>query len=262
VILTASVLAAALAHAEAEYPREACGLVVSAGGALEYVACRNAARSPSEHFVLTGQDYAMAEDRGEVLALVHSHPDASAAPSDADRVQCEASGLQWHIISVGQVDGRPECGDIQSIAPCGYVAPLLGRQFAHGILDCYTLVRDFYERELGILLGQYEREDDWWHKGQDLYSLERLRAEGFELVTDAPRRGDLVLMQVRSPVPNHAGVLLGDVPLKEAPQLAPVANGMLHHLYGRLSERAVYGGYWRECMRLIARHRDMWDRHG
>lgn len=260
--LSGSALRDAQAHAAAEYPREACGLVVDVGGGHEYVSCRNAASTPSEHFVLPAQDYALAEDRGHVVALVHSHPDASAQPSDADRVQCEASGLTWHVISVGQVDGRPECGDIQTIAPCGYRAPLLGRQFAHGVLDCYTLVRDVFEREFGIRLGQYEREDDWWHKGQELYTLDRARDEGFELATDAPRRGDLVIMQVRAPVPNHAGVLLGDGGLAEAPDLAPVANGMIHHLYGRLSDRTVYGGYWRECTRLVLRHQEMRRRHG
>jgi cell wall-associated NlpC family hydrolase len=51
------------------------------------------------------------------------------------------------------------------------MAPLVGRQFAHGVLDCYSLVRDFHARELGIPLSEYERQDDWWSHGQDLYSL-------------------------------------------------------------------------------------------
>ncbi|WP_043946890.1 NlpC/P60 family protein, partial [Ralstonia solanacearum] len=41
--------------------------------------------------------------------------------------------------------------------------------------------------------------------------------------------GDVILMQVRAPVPNHAAVYLGGVQ-------------MLHHLHGRLSSRDVYGG--------------------
>lgn len=49
-------------------------------------------------------------------------------------------------------------------------------------------------------------------------------------------------MQVRSKngVPNHAAVYLGD-------------GLMLHHMYGRLSSRDVYGGYWREVTRLVVR---------
>ncbi len=238
-------LQAIQAHAVAEYPRECCGLVVATAGGEAYVACRNAATTPSEHFILPAEDFAAAEDQGEVLAVVHSHPNAAATPSDADRVMCEASGLPWHIICVGQCTGAaPECSDLQTIEPCGYQAPLVGRQFAHGITDCYALVRDFYARELGIHLSQYEREDDWWEKGQDLYSLNRLRAEGFDLFEGEPRRGDMVLMQIRSPVPNHAGVLLGD-------------GQMLHHLHGRLSDVVPYGGMWAERTRYIVRHKDV-----
>lgn len=240
-----STLQAIQAHAVTDYPRECCGLIVAAAVGETYIACRNVATTPSEHFRLPAEDYADAEDLGEVLAVVHSHPNASAAPSDADRVMCEASGLPWHIISVGQVTGaEPECGDLQTFQPNGYVAPLVGRQFAHGILDCYTLVRDFYARELGIQLSQYERDDEWWDNGQDLYSLERLRAEGFDLIEDEPRRGDMVLMQIRSPVPNHAGVYLG-------------GGQMLHHLADRLSEVITYGGMWAERTRYIVRHREV-----
>lgn len=249
-------LEAAQRHAASEYPREACGLVVHGAGGEQYVPCRNVARSAAEHFVLPREDYVRAEDQGEVLALVHSHPNAPATPSDADRVGCEASGLVWHILSVGCVDGVPTCGTSETIQPAGYQAPLVGRQFAHGVLDCYTLVQDFYRRELGVTLRDYEREDDWWHKGQDLYSLDRLRAEGFDLFEGPLRHGDLILMQIRCrDVPNHAGIYLGDVPLAEAGHLHPIPTAMLHHLYGRLSERVPYGGAWAHATRYIVRHR-------
>lgn len=242
--LTERTFAAVRAHAEAEYPREACGLIVATPAGQAYHACQNRASSPSEHFRIAAEDFAAAEDAGQVLAVVHSHPDAPATPSDADRVQCEASELPWMIVSVGAIDGRPQCGgEVISIEPSGYVAPLVGRQFAHGVLDCYTLVRDFYARELGIALAEYERDDDWWNRGGDLYSLDRLRAEGFEEFAGELRRGDLIVMQVRSPVPNHAGVYLGD-------------GQMIHHLYGRLSERVPYGGYWRNATRVQVRHRE------
>ncbi|MGN5354324.1 C40 family peptidase [Ralstonia sp. L16] len=227
-------LAAVREHAQRDFPREACGLVVVIKGRERYIACRNAARG-TEHFELPAEDYAAAEEQGEIIAVVHSHPNASAEPSEADRVACEASGLPWHILSW-------PADDVRTIEPCGYVAPLVGRHFAHGILDCYSLVADWYARERGILLPDFERRDDWWKDGGDLY-MQHYGEAGFRAISqDTPELpGDVILMQIRSPVPNHAGVYLGD-------------GLMLHHLHGRLSSRDVYGGYWREITRCVLRH--------
>jgi len=228
-----STVEAIRAHAASDYPREACGLIVVARGRERYVPCRNAAAG-SEHFVLPAEDYAAAEDRGEVVAVVHSHPDVPATPSEADRVSCEASGLPWHILSW-------PADDLRTIEPSGYLAPLVGRTFAHGVLDCYTLIRDWYQRERGVTLPDFPRRDDWWLAGEDLYMRHYAEA-GFSAVSqDTPDRvGDVILMQLRAPVPNHAAIYLG--------------NGlMLHHLHGRLSSRDVYGGYWQEITRCVLR---------
>ncbi|CAL1778365.1 hypothetical protein BRC2024_HCTLARHO_CDS_0097 [Acinetobacter phage vB_AbaS_Silvergun] len=210
----------------------------------KYVACNNAHDNPSEHFRLSGEDFAEAEELGEVKAVVHSHPNASGAPSDADRVQCELSELPWHILSIGMVDGKAEFGQQGYCQPCGYLAPLQGRQFAHGVLDCYTLFKDFLFREYGIRMNNYEREDDWWNKGQELYSIDRLNAEGLFQIKGDPKRGDIILMNIRSKVPNHAAVYLGD-------------GQMLHHLHGRLSRTEPYGGMWAERTVMIVRHKDI-----
>ncbi|MCO7610566.1 C40 family peptidase [Pseudomonas chlororaphis] len=85
------------------YPRECCGWVIREGRKEVYVACRNTA-SPREHFRLAPEDFAAAEDRGQVLAVVHSHLDQPAAPSEADHVSCEVFGLTWHILEVPKDD--------------------------------------------------------------------------------------------------------------------------------------------------------------
>lgn len=247
--MTPETQAAAIAHAEAEYPREACGLVVVVKGRERYWPCRNIAATPSEHFVLNEKDYAAADDAGEVTMLVHSHPDAPARPSEADKVACEASELPWAIISVESGAAGGHATEVLVLEPCGYRAPLVGRPFAHGVLDCYTLVRDWYREEQGRELPDFERRDGWWDDGvSDLYT-EHLAVNGFTVIwrkgdpLPLPlERGDLLLMQVRSRnlVPNHAGIWLGD-------------GNMLHHMHGRLSSRDVFGGYWLDCLRLIAR---------
>lgn len=236
--------AAAHAHALAEYPREACGVVIVERGVEVYVACRNISPAPEDQFVMSPEDEAAAEDRGEVVAIVHSHPDVSARPSEADKVRCSARGVPWVIISV--MPG-PVVHETATIEPSGYEAPLVSRQWAHGVLDCWALCRDWYEREWALVLPDPARVDEWWNDGaSSLYSDAALVDAGFERVRDNElTKGDLILMQIRSRnrVPNHAGVYLGD-------------GQMLHHMYGRLSTRDPYGGYYAEMTRSIWRHRD------
>ncbi|KVK77804.1 C40 family peptidase [Burkholderia sp. MSMB1498] len=229
-------------HAVRAYPHECCGLVIVERGRERYVECSNAATG-SDHFVLPAEEYAAAEDRGAVVAVVHSHPDSPAEPSEADRVACEASGVAWHVVEVRRGDdGVVRPGRIETIEPVGFQVPLVGRSFAHGVLDCYTLVRDWYRVEHEIVLPDFPRRDAWWEAGEDLY-MQHYRTAGFVALQGpepVPERGDVILMQVRAPVPNHAGIYLGD-------------GTMLHHLYDKLSSRDVYGGYWREVTRLILR---------
>lgn len=224
----------ALAHAAAEYPRESCGVVIVRRGRESYRACRNIAEDPSEQFTIAPDDYAEAGEEGEIVAIVHSHVDLPPTPSQADRVHCEASGLPWII-----VNGKT--GAVHRFEPDGYAAPLVGREFFHGVLDCYSLVRDYYRIEHGLLLTDYPRAWEWWNKGQDLYR-EHFAREGFSTVApESLREGDALLIQVQSDVPNHAAIYLQP-------------NMILHHATGRLSSRDVYGGYWRKHTVAVLRH--------
>ncbi|TDG25369.1 phage tail protein [Paraburkholderia silviterrae] len=240
--------AAIASHAIAEYPRECCGLVVLAHDAEVYMPCANWAATPTEHFVLAAEDYARAEDAGEIVALAHSHPGAPARPSVSDKAMCEASGIaRWVIVSLGvQADGSIAVDDWCEFGPSGYIAPLIGREFAHGVHDCYAIVRDWYRLERDIDLPDFERRDDWWDDGHSSLYVDNYRAAGFEDVGLAAELeiGDVLLMQIRSRngVPNHAGVYLGD-------------GHFLHHMHGRLSGRAVWGGMWAQCLRTVLRYR-------
>lgn len=231
------------AHAAAEYPKECCGYVVLVDGVETYVPCENSSEDPLNSFRISGgEEIRVAEEFGEPIAVVHSHPDGSATPSDGDRKMCEAYGLPFHIISVGKL--KPEGFDFSQLLTCvpsGWKAPLEGRQFAHGTLDCYSLFQDFYAWELGIELPDFHRENEWWNKGQSLYNKEVFQAHGFRQVgDDALQRGDVVVMQILSPVENHVGIYLED-------------GRMLHHLYGQTSRVVPYARY-KSAIRYVMRY--------
>lgn len=235
-------------HAEQEYPRESCGLIAIVKGREKYFPCENQAKG-TEHFTLSAEDYADVEEQGEIVAVCHSHPNALAVPSQADKVSCEASRMPWHIVSVQLVGDCPKSTTISMTEPSGYTAPLVGRVFAHGVLDCYAIVRDWYMQERSIELLNFKRADDWWTDGHsDLYT-EGFPKAGFQKIGNSAHDckmeiGDVILMQVRSKnhVPNHAAIYLGD-------------GLMLHHLYGRLSSRDVYGGMYQDYTRAILRYK-------
>jgi len=227
----------ALAHAAREFPREACGLLVIHKGRETYVPCRNIGVG-TDQFVIHPEDYVRADRLGEIVGVFHSHPNLPAEPSQADKVACEASGLPWFILSFPS-------GQWHEMQPSGYIAPLVGRAWAHGVLDCYSVIQDWYRAERGIDLPNFDRFDEWWKRGQNLY-LDNFGSAGFEALGAVQSQemevGDVLLMQVASPVPNHASIYLGD-------------GLILHHLQGRLSSRDVYGGYWQKITTHILRHR-------
>lgn len=249
--MCAGAVAAWAEHAQQEYPYEACGLIVQTRDKPHshiYWPCRNLAGvRRSEQFILHPQDWAAAEDAGTIMAVCHSHPDASANPSMADRVMCEKSGLPWFII------GWPS-QVMKRVDPEGWQAPLLEREFTYGVLDCYTLIQDYYRRELFIELPDFERDEDGWWEWRDGRAPKTLYRDGFAAagfveVNDIPRADDVLLMQVKADVENHGAVFIGD-------------GRILHHLHGTaaqpsLSRYDVYGGYWARVTRAVLRHKQL-----
>lgn len=238
-------------HAASCYPKESCGLLVRVGRSHRFIACENTATEPNEEFRIAPETYADSEDQGEIIGVVHSHPDATSRPSAADVAMCNASGLPWYIIS------WPE-GDLRMIEPVDRV-PLLGRAFVHGVQDCWQVCADWYQRERGLEFPRYEREDGWWEDPNGPSHYEELyEAAGFVRV-DVPQRGDLIVMEVgRTVRPNHAGIFLGTDPSLpgEDSQVFGPGPFLLHHLYSRPSEIIVWGGPWLDRVRLILRHRN------
>ncbi|MFT4172829.1 MAG: C40 family peptidase [Rhodocyclaceae bacterium] len=227
------IVSAVLAHAAQCLPRECCGLVVRDAAGERYIPCRNIAMR-SDDFEIDPDDFMHAEDAGEIVMVAHSHVFEPARPSLADLVGCESSGLPWLIV-------QAQSGVHVVIEPNGFEAPLIGRPYRYGVLDCWTLVRDWFHQVRGIALDPISAEEGWDKKGLDLFRL-HMGAQGFiEIGADEAAPGDVPLMQFGTTVPNHIGVLLED-------------GRLLHHCKDRDSSVDVFGRHWRQYTVGAARY--------
>jgi hypothetical protein len=210
------------AHALEAFPHECCG-VVRAG---VYERMVNNDPNPTEAFDF---DRMVLIDPA-VQAIVHSHPNGPAHPSAMDMMQQLATDLVWGLVAT---DGE-SCQPVMWWGPGVPVPPLVGRDFRHGPSgsdgkgDCYAMVRDWYREHRGLKLPEVPRDNEWWAKGQSLYT-DHLEPEGFQSISISQiEPGDGLLLHVLSTVPNHAAIYMGD-------------GLILHHLPNRLSRHEPLG---------------------
>ncbi|WP_070206074.1 C40 family peptidase [Escherichia coli] len=250
---------AILVHARRCAPAESCGFVIGTPEGERYQPCVNISAEPEAYFRIAPEDWLQAEMQGEIVALVHSHPGGLPWLSEADRRLQIKSALPWWLVCRGEIH-KFRC-----------VPHLTGRRFEHGVTDCYTLFRDAYHLA-GITLPDFEREDDWWRNGQNLY-LDNMAATGFYRVPlSSAQAGDILLCCFGASVANHAaiycgnGELLHHLPeqLSKRERYSSVANHaaiycgngeLLHHLPEQLSKRERYSEKWQRRTHSVWRHR-------
>ena len=96
VVIPPEVREALAAHARAELPNEACGLLLLRDGVAErFEPGRNALASPYRFEMEVDPELWFVEDEGYTLAVVHSHPSTEPKPSRTD------------VANIGLWEGRP-----------------------------------------------------------------------------------------------------------------------------------------------------------
>nr|WP_295638176.1 M67 family metallopeptidase [Novosphingobium sp.] len=108
-IVTRSVLAALIEAAAGAAPKEACGLLLGAGGTIDEARpCANLAADPQRFFELDPAAL-IAAHRAErsggaiLLGYYHSHPSGLAQPSAEDQRQASGDGKVWAIVAGREV---------------------------------------------------------------------------------------------------------------------------------------------------------------
>lgn len=113
-ILTASIADELLAHARADVPNEACGLLsgdLATGVATAYHRARNADASPYVYTVhpddLLRIVLAIDDDGEDLVAIFHSHTHTPAEPSPTDKRQALYPGVFYLLASLTDPGSTP-----------------------------------------------------------------------------------------------------------------------------------------------------------
>lgn len=234
------VLNASRKHAQKMFPQESVGLVVD----KKYIPVENVHPDPENNFSVSPAD--LIKYHGKIQAVIHSHNVDKQlwGPSKADM---EAQ-IAWNIPFGIQYISAGGAGNILWWGPGVPIAPYESRPYIFGKYDCYSIVKDWFEKERGIILDDFARENFYWEEpnGVDLY-IENVESQGFVEVKDRNFEiGDVIMLRIRSKMVNHSLIYLG-------------GDSALHHLSNQLSkietigrfidpDRSLYHSTWR-CAR-------------
>ena len=246
-------LAAAIKrHALECYPNESCGIVIDGEitDQIEgyYLPLENTFEDKRSGFKIERAVYAEYAAQKRITAIVHSHPDAYAAPSAHDMQSQMTTGLPWIIVATNGINCQEPFGFGDQLP----MPDLMNRPFRSGVTDCYDAVRHYLLTKADIKLPQIPRSWGWWLEGLDLYE-QGLKPYGFRKLPEEtePQPFDCFLVRIRSKVFNHGGVYIGD--------------GMIYHHIGTLegafspSKLPVieYGHRWLSHNPVLVRHESL-----
>lgn len=196
-------------HSQSVYPNESVGIVVDG----KYIPVDNTHEDPLNHFKIHPD--ILVEYHDKIEAVIHSHDLTRhpAGPSKADMI----SQKQWNIPFGIQLINAAGPGNIIWFGDQLPIPELEGRPYIFGVYDCYSVLRDYYKMELGVDMPNFNRNEDFFLNGDDLY-MDNAEDTGFVQVDiNDIQKNDIILICIRSKMPNHGLIYLG-------------GDSALHHL--------------------------------
>lgn len=219
-------------HFEKEYPREGCGVIGIVKGKKKWFPCKNIANN-DEDFIMSSDDYFNVVKRADVLAIVHSHPDAENTASTYDIKNCNALGIPYWIFSYPDME-------LNIVEPEQRTNPLIGREYEFGVTDCFEAMRDYLKEQNINIPPRAPFEDNWWENELDYFSEDIIKNWG-GIKVDTPQKNDVLIFKIKAEVPDHCGVYLGN-------------DIFFHHAENRLSCRENLYPFWAKYIVGIYRH--------
>lgn len=173
----------------------------------------------------------------ESISILEIDPNSDLSISTANREEMNENNLALTIVGKDKDHSK-------SFLPDRYFENVSyeNRIYIYGMLDCYTLLRDYYRDTLGVWIpSNIDRSFGWWHNGRNLY-VDMYGQYGFKEVTgDKIKIGDALIFKFDRGMPSHSAIYIG--------------NGkMLHHMIGRMSCVEDFDGIYKVSLVGVLRY--------
>ena len=221
-------------HFKTEYPREACGVLGVVKGKTHWFPCTNIA-DDEEDFIIDSSEYLKLKRTTDIIGIIHSHPDASCDASDTDIKYCNALAIPYYIFSYPDME-------LNIVQPTSNSTSLYGREYEFGVTDCFEAARDYLASKNISISSRAAFEDDWWEKDLDYFTEDLIKE--WDLVSvplSDLRENDVLVFNVKSDIPNHCGVYIGN-------------EYFYHHAQQRLSCRESLYPFWHKYLKGAYRY--------
>jgi proteasome lid subunit RPN8/RPN11 len=174
-----------------------------------------------------------------IIGVYHSHVKDSAKPSNLDLLNSEETGLPFLIYSNTDKDfwlNYPE-----SYEPM----KLTGRPFVRGFYQCFTLIKDYFEIELGDKddYCNYNYWPDFDGAKANKYLLGILNKKYTRVKDGSIKRHDVLIFETKDPTV-HAAMYKGQ-------------NEFYHHPSWTLSSLDDFTERWQKRVKYVFRHNSL-----
>lgn len=217
-------------HSESEFPNECNGLIVKNGESYQVFRCKNLSYHPCDHSILSPLDYINAEKQGKIVAYYHSQE------SDFASLMDSYTSYYQNIFSIIYCWKSKKFYVLEP-----KLKDYLNKDFEIGVNDCFSLVCNYYKDNLGIDIGNYYRNNNWYIEDSGIIKR-NIEKENFRIVKDVKDMeiNDIILFGDKDDIV-HMGIYLGN-------------DMLLHHPRHGKSSIEYMNHHYKSRIALIVRH--------
>lgn len=203
-------------HALMHPSEEVCGVLYEIPDGIAVMHLPNISSEKQHSFLISPYDYLQIEKSGrKIIAVYHSHVNNNCFSEEFDIKASKSHNLPYILYCI-RTNSFKICYPADKIESRYH--KYLGRKFSLGTNDCFTLIKDFYDKELGINILHTSYNNLWYHENPNRIQEEGIK-QGFQFLSPETKKQlhDILLFQDKSYLyPRHFGIYLGN-------------NKFLHH---------------------------------